>query len=694
MARQKTKKIRREIERLYQNGRYWEWLQRIQAEEIAGEYPRELDQAWKSLTRKALRLPAGLDEFHARVTDQLNPPKLPDFHFLMALKRLRDGDDSALSDLAAIKGLSPAAMILRSRVLRWDTAGCDWKLLTKLLKPFAEQPEKVTPRYYDELTVVVIPAGLDDVMDQLGEELVAFRRLNQRPMVKRGWSAISLTQLRRMDRAVTKVSAGLPEALRRLALLPFCVQVSTLLRRFAPERATADMAALVACFPGLFPRVAGDRAEELAARLVVVNAGGSNAIDPRDLMTRIEAASLEDNLVLLRPMRAALAKMVKAREENSFSRLFGFADDSDRDLMAQRHLFRSLYDKVIAQIAARAKDLPSRDSKELRRVLEPIIIDDLRFLVDDLGDTGELARLLQRLFHAGCAGKRLALLALLVARRERSKSLFAAAQQVLDQSPPVESSDLGWLSSEFEALYFPRLRGLAPLLERFQTNPSLLEVILENVHGLIEKLLVTAAVTEPNNPLAAMIGCGLPNMLADFRTVCQELQAMREYSSLDQMRVLVACFPTGRHTEKGFLKWLAHLHGHPEWPALLVSLVNTLFRRRLDADLDSFGSFNMGIMSDFLDRQIAALMGFINQHWDDFRTMDLGLIRELIQRFSADHSHIGDQRTLFIRLGNILEQRSHAGETEAATVQKLLLPLLKKPAEAQPKGRKSRRSRR
>ncbi|MGA7876577.1 MAG: hypothetical protein WCA08_13025, partial [Desulfoferrobacter sp.] len=61
MAKKKSKKIKREIDKLLNTGRYWEWLKRIQTENLEGQYQRELDQVWKTLTRKALRLPGGFE---------------------------------------------------------------------------------------------------------------------------------------------------------------------------------------------------------------------------------------------------------------------------------------------------------------------------------------------------------------------------------------------------------------------------------------------------------------------------------------------------------------------------------------------------------------------------------------------------------------------------------------------------------
>ncbi|OIP91908.1 MAG: hypothetical protein AUK55_10400 [Syntrophobacteraceae bacterium CG2_30_61_12] len=690
VAKKKIKKIRREIDRLYQNGRYWEWLQRIQAEQIADQYPRELDQAWKSLTRKALRLPAGLEEFRARVSDQLNPPKLPDFDFLMALKRLCDGDDSALRDLATIKGLSPAAAILRDRARGWGVGIWDRNRLSKLLKPFAEQPESVTQRHFEQLGMAVGQSELAVRVKQLGTELPAFRRLNQRPTVRRGWNAISPTQLKRMDRAVVKASTGLPEALRRLLLLPFCVQVSALLRRFAPERKTDDLAALVAGFPFLFPLVAGDRAEELTDRLMAFNAGATTGLDPQDLKRRIESSSLEDNLLLLNRMRAALQEK-PTRQGGPLSGLFDFLEGPDEDLKTRARLFRSLYDKLIAQIAARSKDLPSRENKELRRVMEPIVIGDLPLLFDDASDGGRLARLLDRLFTAGCAGKRLALLTLLVARRERLSSLVAAAEQVLDQSSPVDPSDIRWLTEEFDLLYFPRLRVLIPLLDRFRADPSLLTYLIGNIHSMIDEILVTNAMAGRKGLLSFLGGFGTGERREDFRIVRLELEALKEYPELDRLRTLVACFATGRYTKEGFLGWLAYLRSQSDWPEMLPAELRRLFHRRDNVDE---GPLSFGIALGCLDEQISALLGFIKQHSADFQTMDLAAIQELIRLLTANEQFIRDQTILLIRIGNILEQRLQAGEAEAATVQKVLLPLIKKPAEARPKGRKSRRSRR
>ena len=496
-----------------------------------------------------------------------------------------------------------------------------------------------------------------------------------------------------MDHTLAGVSRKLPEALSRILLLPFCSQVAALLQRLAGSGTAPGMAELVGAFPFLFPLVAGERAEELSRQLLLAHPEATAGLNLAQIKSQIASGRFEENLVLLNRMRPMLRE--KFEEDDDFDGPFpffsgGFGNDSDREL---REVFRALYDRVLNDVAVQAKDLAPRDSKELRRVMEKVLIDDLPFLVDDPGDVKELAPLLQRLIGAGCAGKRLALLTLLVARRNRSAALRSAAEKVLDQSPPVDEQDLKWLLLEFDAIYFPRLTALAPLLDRFRGDPALFSLIFLTIFGKTEDLIeIRTFTTERRGLLSSLLEMGELDLTEDFHTLRRELDELKSYQEMDAVRVYVSCFPRGCYTREGFLRWLDHVHGTDKWPNFLKGQLQTLSRKREKAAGLPFGAG--GGIQRFIDEQFNAILHHLKEHADDFRTMEVAVIQELVEVMAQFKKALQLDPTFLIRVSNILGERAGAGENAAGPLQNELLELLRQLATPKPKARQSRRKRR
>lgn len=697
MAKKKSKKIKREIDKLLNTGRYWEWLKRIQTEKLEGQYQRELDQVWKTLTRKALRLPGGFEEFWSNIANDVRPPSLPDFQFLAALKRFIEDAGTQPLELEELKGLSPPAALLRERALGWTDKAFPTEKLDNLLKTFSEQPQRVTQRHYEQLAKILGGSSLAEQVDMLGKELPDFRQLNYQSMVKKGWRGIHFQNLIKMDRSVADLSGGLPDALRRILLLPFCSQVATLMQRLASEAVADDMANLVGCFRFLFTLVAGDEGENLSRQLLLAGGQSATGLDPSQVQSQISTGSLEDNVLLLKRLRLMLGRKSE-KEDDLFDPFSIFDDDLDDDFDEPdgeelRQLFRDLYQKILDQVDARAGDLSPRESKELRRVMEKVLLADLRLLIDDPGDVKELAPLLTQVMKCGCAGKRLALLSLLVARRDRSKSLQSVAEKVLDQSPRADERDIEWLLSEFDAIYFPRLRALTPLLDRYRNDVVVSNFIFKSVFGRFEELVTANSLAgNKGGLLSSLMALGSNSLTGEFHTAQQELDGLKNYQEFDPLRVYISCFSQGRYTREGFLRWLDHIHGTEAWPGFLKALLQTLSLRRTKVMGSPFG-FDSAVW--FIDEQIQALLHYLKEHSEDFRTTGLDVIFELVTLLTACKKDMKLDSAFLVRLNNILDDRFQAGEQDAAgPVRRELLTLLKQMAKPKQKARKSKRGRR
>lgn len=691
MVKKRSRKALRHVEKLWNTGRYWEWLDKVQAENLAREYPQELEQAWKTLTRKALRLPREFDDFCVKIEGREGPASLPDFKFLVALKRFLANGDGARDELEGLKGLSAPALMLRERALSWSEKAFPGEKLAAFLKTMAENPVSVTQRHYDQLAKVLAGSNLAEPITRLGALLRDFRQLNYQNMVKKGWGGIKFRELEKLDHMAAQRSKGLPESLRRIVLLPHCSQVAILARRLAVE-GLADMARLVRCFEHLFPLVAGDRLEELNAKLMMTDAKPASSQSAVRMWMQIEGKPFEDKLMVLNRLRAELNK--KAREEGPLPNPFSFFDDDlDDEHEEQLKFFKGLYHAVLDEIAERAAGLSLREQKELRRVVEEMLAIDWRLLVEDPDDVEEMSAFLRRLLKDGFAGRRMALVALLVAKRSRSSSLQAAAESVLDQSLPVDEQDLHWLLDEFEGLYFPVLRALAPVLDRIRGDRALCAVIFARLLEKAEEmLLANSMVSARQGFLSFMFGDQAGNMAKEFQTMRQELSHLQGFDEhLEPLRVYVSCFAKGHFTRDGFMQWLDYTRGRESWFGYLKGLLKSLSRRGMEATMDPFKFVDAeGLWED----QAETVLHFMKLHVDDFRTMDLALVGEFISLAGRLQKALKRDSSILVRINNILGERLQAGEKEAAAVQKQVMALLQRVAGTRTKAQKTRRGRR
>lgn len=691
MAKKKAQQALRNTERLLNAGRYWEWLDTVKAENLEGQYPREREQVWKSLTRKALRLPRDFNEFCAKIEGRDAPPNLPDFEFLLALKRFIESGDGARNELEGLKGLSAPALMLKERALAWSEKTFPGEKLAALLQTMVEHPENVTQRHYDQLAKALAGSNLAEPVKKLGAHLRDFRQLNYQSMVKRGWNCIEFHELETMDQLATVHSKSLPESLRRIVLLPYCSQVAILVRRLAAE-GPADMARLVRCFEHLFPLVAGDRLEELNGKLLLTGAKPASNQSAVQMWSQIETKPLEDKLVLLNRMRLTIGR--KAMDDDDFPDPFElFDDDLDDEHIEQLKVFRGLYQQVLGEVAARAVDIPAREQKELRRVLEQLLATDWRLLVDDPGDVEEMAAFLRRLLSVGFAGKQMALLALVVAKRNRSASLQSAAEKVLEQSLPVSEQDLRWLLDEFGPLYFPSIRALAPVIDRCCGDSTLTRVIVSHLFEKTEQLLFTnSLVTGRRSFLSIMFGQEAGNMVKEFQTLRRELDQLHGCEEqLGPLRVFVSCFAEGFFTRDGFSRWLTYAHGRESWFSYLKTILTIISRRSRDAASNPFQFVDV---EDVWKVQGEAVLHFMKQHMDDFRTMDLAMVSDFIDLVARLKKVVKQDPSILVRINNILDERLQAGEKEAEAVQREVIRLLQTLAKPKTKARKTRKGRR
>ena len=173
------KRIRKELEKHWRAGRYWEWLALLERENLRRNYGREEQEAWNNLIKRAYRMPANLQDFWSRFPEIKNPPATPEIQCLRILGDFAAGRDVA-DRLASLKNLPFPAEAFRQMALSWKEDLFPEKKIRGILDTFIHHPEKVTAKYYAELAGLLAEAPLAAPMASLGAKLDPFRPRSRR----------------------------------------------------------------------------------------------------------------------------------------------------------------------------------------------------------------------------------------------------------------------------------------------------------------------------------------------------------------------------------------------------------------------------------------------------------------------------------------------------------------------------------
>jgi hypothetical protein len=681
----KLKKTKRDVEKLLRGGRYWDWLKTIEANRLEGEYRQDRETVWKTLIKRALRSPEGFAEFHDQATTFKVPPPGPDFQFLMALGRFLD-DPGSTAELAALKGLGPAAGVLRERALEWGGPPVSASKLEKQLRLFVTQPEKVTQRHYQQLAKDLDSSPLASLVRGLGELLPEFRLFNHAGRVKAGWGGIEPPWITQLDRRLATLVGKAPGPLARILLQPFSWQVIQLLQRFPPQSDATRTAALLRCFPFILPLIAGDNAEAISKLLLLTHASGE--IPLAEARKRISTNSFEDNLVLLGQVRKRVRQ--GDRDEDFLDFLF---TPSNREQEDAEELLARLYDLLFQELEQRAGGLPPRDKRGLRELMDRLLAQDLGFLVDDPDDPRLLEPLLSRVLRIGCGGKRLALLALVVAGNIRQRPLRAKAEAVLDESGPLVNEDITWLTENFDDLYFPRLRGLVPVVERLRPDSALLLPIFYALMNHMETELTMASLPRHGSGLFGMFdGFAGEDWRDEVAVLREELAHLHDYPEMRPLRMFLDCFPENRYTREGLLRWLDELRQVGTYLGYVEDRLQALIAHRREL-AEAFGLPHAGVRK-WVDEQVSVIFGFLKDHCEDFRDVEPERIARLLDLVAAHGEVTALAGKFLVRLQNVLEERRRAGDPQAAALANQTLTMLQRLAATDKTTRRSPKTKR
>lgn len=681
----KKKRVRRDLDKFFRVGRYWDLLRLLESEGLVSEHAREHREAWNVLVKQAFKQERSFREFSREVETLKVLPKDPDFQLLMHIKTVIERGDSNV-DLAQLKGLSPEAERFKANFNACLLECSRLNNLKRLIEKFIREPDKITRRYYEQVADFLAGGPIEGAVRRLGESIPLSRGFNNKAAVARGWDGIALGRLGMLDSRLSRISQSVPGALLDILLHPFVHNLAVMCRRLAPEANSHNASNLLRSLPFLLRRLVGDRMEEIERKLLTHQsawvAGGDD--DPTVLSRKVGGMTLEDKVTLLNGLRQRIREAPE--DESPFDELDFFDEEEEEednwdDEDGSRNLAPALlvlHRSILKDIALRSGALSPRDKRELVRVMEPLLLRDLDYVVAKMEGPEDFLAFLSSVVGSGCGGTRVGLLALLAGAYYRDGDLRRVAEGLLDQTPPPTGEDFGWLAREWIELYYPTVRSLKPLLKRYRTEKTLLtrfnsELCSAVEHDLYESM-VKAEVSRFPLALMDLFGSSKPKEPGLLR---RELVELQEYEELNPVRQFLQCYSEDRLTREGHLCWLNTLHaGQAEvtWKYALDDLKRC---ERMEDDTQTL--LPLRVFGQVLNDRIEAVLLFMIDHPDDLATLPLDILDPLMETLMEYPENLLDHYTLLIHFEKILTERLLQGEEACRLLRdgtkKLLLEL-------------------
>jgi hypothetical protein len=670
----KQKKARKDLERLLRSGQYWEWLTMVDQGALADQFSGQYELAWHTLIRKALRTEQGFEEWCEKAPPLRRPVRardqtlLADYAFLMGLRDFLEGKKDACA-MAPLKGLSPPARALREGMLKLDRDAFPETAIPRLLKPFLDKPKSVTRRHYNELAKALKGSSMEKPVQDLGVMLAQLRALTGKRSPKNPPGVLIDDRFYSLDNRCMTLGRSLPDSLSLLLTLPLCWQLADFIGALPPSYFTERVAALASSMPFLFPRMAGEKAKAVNRALSFTEENFGQARSISGLEEALEKAGFEDQVKMLGIVRRSVRRngTPEDLDLDPFEGLFEREEEPQ-----DRRALRLTYDALLTAIEGRKHALGMKERRELAAVMDRIGAEDITFLMGSPDDTNRLAHLLMRFIRAGCAGKRLSLLALVAGRRSRSRDLERLGCESLKESGSVEKTDLRWFLDRFRALYFPHLRAMIPVLDLLGADQDLWDLVVSELVEGAESALLSDAAMERSPLFRALSADGAGPEWKMGSTLRRELSGLGGYPQVDPLRAFVNCFPKG-FVKGGFYCWLTHLRQEGRHVPWLIERVKSIGEALEGPDI----LLGVAPIQNVLRDELADVVRFLAEHADDFVRMDAEAAWKILLPLLPHVEGAPHGSSLLLKTLNVFQKRAHEGDTRAARLSDAIMETLR-----------------
>ena len=311
MNKGKQKREKKELERIFNQGRYGEFLHGVEREGAASTFLRETEKAWRELALSAFNSPGAMMAFFKQRNRFASCPDLPDLRFLQLLECFLDGNGVA-DEATTLKNLSPAAQAMGKQLLQWDESHGDGGEMEALFTQFASAPGGVS-RGEMERVVAFFSGIFPWALEFLPEY---FEKLEKAADDFAVGSAgrVDLGLLATMDQGATDADLVVPGAVLNILLAPLLWRLARLyeLSRCVEPSFALELAEVT---PFLSSRLAGERWGEVEQLLYLDDLTRCYREDPRYVRKRIAVAEFPDKIRLLRSLATTLTQLMANRNE-------------------------------------------------------------------------------------------------------------------------------------------------------------------------------------------------------------------------------------------------------------------------------------------------------------------------------------------------------------------------------------------
>lgn len=644
MSKAKQKRLRKELEKLLSAGRYWEWLEAAETNGQVQEFKAEWRDAWQTLARRALRDPQKLEEFQRRSKGLKDKPDLPDVRVLCNLIQFID-EENGPEALAPLSGMSLPAELIRKRALAWKKEDFPRQRLQKSLEALIQYPEKVTKKTYEALAAQLRETSFAVPIMKLGGNLSVLSQLGRATGRTQRW------RCERIESAVKIASDQFPPSLFEILLFPFLHRLNGVIQRWlqssGKEKALGEAASSM---PLLFSILRGEKREQGNQKSI-----DSQATDLNHVRKIAASTDLDAKIVLLAKLRSAEKKEIR------------------KPLPSEG--VTTLYRGILFDLRRMRSELAQREKENLSCVVESVLTRDLPFLWNELpGSENDFIGILMMAAEAGCLGRRLAALSLVLAERRGNRSLREAAQTLLAVQGQPSGEDVRWVMDLFIGRIFPRVTALRSLLRLWDPEDPMVEEIGRAIwsEAIRDLSYATSLKIAPFPFLLPGENAGRETR-RDLQTLRSELSSMMQWKPFQRMAMFLHCFPENSITDKGLASYLEKVYQANRSLLPIIEMMEGLtppetFNPLLDEFIlgSSEGDFS-GLERIFRD--------FMLDHWEQMKVTELKIVGRLVEALLGKGEELSDASFL-LRLNNLLEERFRKGEKEAADLQRRVMDCL------------------
>jgi hypothetical protein len=652
MNKGKLKRGKKELDRLFSQGHYGEFLLMVENDGLSASYPRETGAAWRLLVDSAFTSPDGMLAFLELRPRLTTVPDLADLRLLSLIQAFLDGR-RVKEDVGSLKNLSSTPQVMARLLVEWDESQEIIPEMEALFTRFVLTPEEI---HCEDMTVAtrLFFELFGGSVNSLAHCLETLQNTKGNGPVAARLDEIDLGVMAEVDQVVAEKLEAVPEGIRKIFLAPFLWQLSRIYETCTLKDPALPLA-LASVTPYLTSHLTGERWDELEQLLYEDDLSDRYEEDPRYVRKMIAGAQLPEKIRLLRTLERTLGNIMAKEGDHSRS-----GQTSGPDLAKRiRADYLYLYIDILAHIGRDRLDISPREQEELLTVMGELLD---RAFVTFVSDPRQCDEFLQAVALAGLLDTKRALTSLLIARITGNRTLRESAERALTTLPPPVKGDIHWIFKFFGFLSYPTITALAPVIGRLTDHEPLLDLLADLIaiqvtRHLVENQLLKFSRLDIFQALKKGSTRDCKQEMVKFRG---ELGSFRDIESFDHLFLLAESYPEGYVTEDGFKKVLIARHASS---GIVEIIERTKHLPPPPPGMTAMDSRH----SSLFGMELRESLELFKQHFEELRPVPLENLATLVEILERAGTRTVDPDFL-ARFWSLLQERCKGGEDEALSL--------------------------